>query len=65
MYFFAQLIERKERELEDAKTEIKNVKEQSQEMVQRMRAERDTKIQECEEIRAQVTVNKINDKFIQ
>ena len=30
-----------------------------------MRAERDAKIQECEEIRAQVTVHKINDNFIQ
>ncbi|KAM7445458.1 establishment of centrosome localization [Porites harrisoni] len=48
------LIERKERELEDARTEIKSIKEQSQETVQRMRAERDSKIQECEEIRAQV-----------
>ena len=30
-----------------------------------MRAERDAKIQECEEIRAQVMVHKINDNFIQ
>lgn len=46
--------ERKERELEEAREEIKKTQEQSQEAVQRMRAERDAKIHECEEIRAQV-----------
>lgn len=51
--------ERKERELEEATEEIKKTQEQSQEAVQRMRAERDAKIRECEEIRAQVTYDKL------
>ena len=51
--------ERKERELEEAREEIKKTQEQSQEAVQRMRAERDAKIHECEEIRAQVTHDKL------
>lgn len=48
------LNDRKEREIEEAREEIKKIQEQSQEAVQRMRAERDTKIRDCEEIRAQV-----------
>lgn len=48
------LNERKERELEDARNDMKKIQEQSQETVQRMKAERDVKIQECEEIRTQV-----------
>lgn len=51
--------ERKERELEEAREEIKKTQEQSQETVQRMRAERDAKIRECEEIRSQVTYDKL------
>ena len=51
--------ERKERELEEAREEIKKTQEQSQEAVQRMRAERDAKIRKCEEIRAQVTHDKL------
>lgn len=53
---FFQLNDRKEREIEEAREEIKKIQEQSQEAVQRMRAERDTKIRECEEIRAQVSL---------
>jgi len=48
------LSERKERELEDARDEIKKIQEQNQETVKRMRNERDLKIQECEEMRTQV-----------
>lgn len=48
------LNERNERELEVARNEVKKIQEQSQETVQRMRIERDAKIQECEEVRMQV-----------
>ena len=53
---FFQLNDRKQREIEEAREEIKKIQEQSQEAVQRMRAGRDVKIRECEEIRAQVSL---------
>ena len=40
---------------------MKKIQAQSQETVQRMKAERDVKIQECEEIRTQVTISHRKD----
>lgn len=46
--------EEKNKELKDVKNEMKKIQELSQETVQRMRTERDAKIQECEEIKMQL-----------
>lgn len=46
--------ERSERAAVEAKEEIKEVQRQCQEIVTKARAEKDSKIQECEELRLQV-----------
>ena len=52
-----QATDRKEKEALDIREEGRRMQEQCQEIVKKMRSERDTKIQECEELRAQVKYN--------